>query len=65
MTELKPCPFCGGDADVSMITASGVIRCYCFCTKCGTIGKLRRTAEDACMNWNLRVEASTEGEASK
>jgi Lar family restriction alleviation protein len=58
--KLEPCPFCGGDAEVSMVQMTGVIRYYCYCQKCGTIGKMRRTAEDACLSWNLRrVEAST------
>ena len=36
--ELKPCPFCGGEARLVTYTTSGVPhRCaaYCECEKCG------------------------------
>ena len=41
MAELKPCPFCGGEAEYVNFsyhnpeTMTGVPSCYVKCTKCG------------------------------
>lgn len=62
MAELKPCPFCGGNGDVTMLVMGAVIRVHVVCQKCGATGKMRRTAEDAVLNWNMRVEKEKENE---
>lgn len=53
--NLIPCPFCGGDADISMITSNSVIRFMGFCKECGAMGKMERTEEEAARSWNIRV----------
>ena len=68
--ELKPCPFCGGEAEIErttrcMITAEIRI----FCTKCGaTVRNWEKTfwhvgyfdtEEEAIEAWNRRAEDGT------
>ena len=38
--ELKPCPFCGGEAQIESITKKGETTILCKCSNCGagTIG---------------------------
>ena len=50
MSELKPCPFCGGEA---VVTLAGV-----SCTKCpGTVVvDFNATDQDAINAWNTRAE---------
>ena len=53
MSELKPCPFCGGTAKVSLFLGN-----YCVtCTECmGAISPARKqTKEEAIKAWNRRV----------
>lgn len=58
MEKLKKCPFCGGEAGLSVNPGfkRGVIAAFVYCTKCG-VGTLSyalvRTAIEA---WNRRVE---------
>ena len=54
MSELKPCPFCGGEA---VVTLAGV-----SCTKCqGTmVVDFNATDQDAIDAWNTRAERTCE-----
>ena len=63
-TELKPCPFCGGEARVARgfnYGERGSIRWVC-CSKCGAMTRsdLHKTEEDAAKAWNKRVFDVTE-----
>ena len=50
--ELKPCPFCGSEADIS-------IRKFCFvkicCTKCFAETDGYKEIDEAYNAWNMRV----------
>ena len=54
MTELKHCPFCGGEANIDC--GNGIYkRYYIYCTKCGTRHPSRLTREKAIEAWNRRA----------
>lgn len=57
-SELKPCPFCGGTADIWFHTMYIV-----SCKKCRTMGHPQDVAADAIAAWNRRdqQEDSTDG----
>ena len=51
--ELKPCPFCGNkEQDNFIILDSERV----ICGRCGAIGPLGKTAEEAKAAWNMRPE---------
>lgn len=55
--ELKPCPFCGGEADLSdtaVRTKQGKKLWSVECMECGVILD-RESREDALEAWNNRV----------
>jgi Lar family restriction alleviation protein len=57
--ELKPCPFCGGKANVALAfkgeDKNGVPFWYAYCLKCDvSIG--RRIKSNAIKAWNIRSE---------
>lgn len=54
--ELKPCPFCGGDAEFS--GPSDADTCWVQCTQCKTRGRLWDYGYQAEKAWNARAEAS-------
>lgn len=53
--ELKPCPFCGGEAKIMKVPATG--NCVAYCTKCAAdVGRAWYWKEnDAAKAWNRRV----------
>ena len=52
MTELKPCPFCGGEAEYGLTMAGEEV----YCTECKA-AMPRFTTEDATIEaWNKRAE---------
>ena len=54
--ELKPCPFCGGEAHIdgtSWTMRNGKERSWVTCRKCGTYGP---SSEDAFGAWNTRAD---------
>lgn len=54
-TELKPCPFCGGKANIDC--GNGIYEVYyVFCKKCKTRHPNRLTREDAIKFWNRRAD---------
>lgn len=52
-TELKPCPFCGGEADVDIGNFGGMV---CYCKQCFSQGKQCKTEEEAIETWNRRAD---------
>ena len=52
MDELKPCPFCGGKAEIASLSkiAIGV-----FCNKCSAEIGIYRTKQEAIEAWNRRA----------
>lgn len=59
--ELKPCPFCGNEAEYVCINGTAYVRCKRF-IKCGAIGPTQPIGDDfvakdiAIEAWNRRVE---------
>ena len=60
MEKLKPCPFCGGEAELRMIGDMRYLLVY-SCKDCRKTplrgGDARSTERDARKIWNRRVEA--------
>jgi len=62
MSEIKPCPFCGGSVRTAERIGEGfVIVCHCGVEYSG----LCATAEDLHRNWNRRAPDVTEPDQSK
>jgi Lar family restriction alleviation protein len=57
VSELKPCPFCGGEATVRNEAAR---RPWIECIDCRAATNLRDHLEDAIELWNRRVEVRDE-----
>ena len=63
MTELKPCPFCGGEAELSGGCFDGESTSYVMCKKCASQGEFffvspkYASAEKAIKAWNRRVKS--------
>ena len=55
--ELKPCPFCGGKADICKDEHIGTYRVECQNTRCPCIPStwFCETKEDAVKLWNRRA----------
>lgn len=56
MEELKPCPFCGGEA--SLMRSNTLYKVEC--KDCGVAGNVRVFQSDAIAAWNTRVERTCE-----
>lgn len=56
MSELKPCPFCGGEAKQSGEKFERTILSWVYCTSCGAAGGYRGTEAEAIDAWNTRAE---------
>ncbi len=54
--ELKPCPFCGGEAVISDNNTGLVF--YVRCKQCRSAGPAERCATDAAATWNTRSALS-------
>lgn len=53
--ELKPCPFCGGDAEMQQGKHQGLRTFYVSCLGCGARTDLEYAEEFAADLWNERV----------
>lgn len=53
--ELKPCPFCGGDAEMQQGKHQGLRIFYVSCFGCGARTDLEYAEEFAADLWNERV----------
>ena len=57
--ELKPCPFCGGEADFAKVgyqDRDDIIEPYVFCKNCHTLSGWYKTKEEAKTAWNRRAD---------
>lgn len=56
MTELKPCPFCGGEAEIEkdMFGKWHIDVFFVKCKNCGVQTKKERYKADAIYKWNRR-----------
>lgn len=57
MTELKPCPFCGGE-HISLKRGLSANSHYAICSDCFAAGPMG-TKKDAVELWNRRVNNET------
>lgn len=55
-TKLKPCPFCGGRAE--LLRSPFHNGCRVKCQHCGALSKLMRLDHEAAAIWNRRTEHS-------
>lgn len=56
--DLKPCPFCGGDAEMWQGKHQGLDTFYVSCLGCGARTDLEYAVEFAADLWNERVESN-------
>ena len=54
MKELKPCPFCGGEAEIEM-DESWYWNYHVFCQECKIGTDYYETADEARQAWNRRA----------
>ena len=55
-SELKPCPFCGGECRVLVSGSKALSHWFnVYCTKCDAQNQQRQTAHDAITAWNTRT----------
>lgn len=60
--ELKPCPFCGGEAEVIPLPSYNSNKCKYFvtCLCCGVeTPRTSRTGKNAIERWNRRFDDGT------
>lgn len=57
MTELKPCPFCGGEAEIKHVDwfEPGNYAYGAKCEKCGAESRIGDTEAEAIAAWNTRA----------
>ncbi len=55
MAELKPCPFCGGEAEITILEPLGNIVVICKNEDCNAY-RPRKTEEEAIAAWNRRAD---------
>lgn len=60
MSELLPCPFCGGEARTSGEAFENTILSLVYCTSCGAAGGYRHTEAEAAEAWNTRYHSAYE-----
>ena len=62
MTGLKPCPFCGGKAELVEDVWSDNEYCYVTCVDCHAGTNACDTQDEAVAKWNSRVSEAEEKE---
>jgi len=60
MKEVKPCPFCGGEATMDYRFEDDPSGFVVYCTKCGVHGYYCEDADEAVAKWNTRAEEPKE-----
>ena len=55
MTDLLPCPFCGGEAKRSTETFERTLLSWVYCVECGAADGYRHTEYEAIAAWNTRT----------
>lgn len=61
--ELKPCPFCGGEARCEPFVCLGFTSYYVGCKECDASTHHFDRKKEAIMAWNRRVNDGTERKA--
>jgi Lar family restriction alleviation protein len=56
MSNLKPCPFCGGVAKLKAPGYEHYSPCWVKCTQCGAEGPTKSSEEKAEKGWNERAQ---------
>lgn len=51
--ELKPCPFCGGEAEILNYSENEWLICCAICN--GMVERWRKTRKEAIEQWNRRA----------
>ena len=55
--KLKPCPFCGGEAEIVRTDNYGTFKFFATCLVCGAeMPRVSRTMTQAAGAWNRRVD---------
>jgi Lar family restriction alleviation protein len=58
LPALKPCPFCGGSAQLNRLGGKRSTHAWVECTKCRVVLHFRTTFEAAVAAWNTRAEGA-------
>ena len=61
MSELKPCPFCGGEAKVSRDVTCGYETFWVHCLECHSQANYGHTEAEAIAVWNTRAAMEFDG----
>jgi Lar family restriction alleviation protein len=56
MTELKPCPFCGGEAILETVDGNSPEECYIYCPECDFESGVYSEPKFIVEKWNRRAE---------
>lgn len=61
--DLRPCPFCGGEAHASLAAYASGATAHALCDGCGAVvlgyGRGERGLRDAVKRWNRRAERTS------
>lgn len=63
MTELKPCPFCGGNAKLARDVTCGYETFWAFCTDCHAQANYGHSEAEAARTWNVRADDQSQAAA--